>query len=188
MKRIITYIEILMIIMFTGCAESNIPETTDSTPEKVTDDTLLDESLAITYDDLQNLYVTFPTDVNIAEALIFLENYGLPYSNEKYNGSRTIQVSITEDGTVQRYNKSGMPYITIGYNYEENNNFNDDLSKYSFSSIQYEPKDGYFTFGELDDGTGFIRRLGIDINIDLSREDQIRFFYQYKDDKEAFEE
>ncbi len=186
MKKIIAYIEILMIIMITGCAESNISETNDSTDVESTNNIRLDESLDVTYDDLQNLYITFPTDGNLAETLIFLENYGLPYSNEKYNGSRAIQVSITEDGTVQKYNKSDMPYITIGYNYEEHNNSNDDLSKYSFESIQYVPNEGYFSFGELKDGTGFIRRLGIDINLELSREDQIKFFYQYKDDKESF--
>ena len=117
----------------------------------------------------------------------YIYNCGLPYSEEKYNGSRVFQISTTKEGTAQKYNKSGLPYIEVHYYYPKNENSAADvLEKYSFTSIDYVPKSGYFSFQTLSAGKGKIIRLGTDIGYDLSREDQIIFYYQYKDDKTAF--
>ena len=140
---------------------------------------------SIEYDALQKLYVTFPRGVSFQEAVEFLDASGLPYSSVKYNGSRAFQVSTEEAGTAQKYNKSGLSYVKIDYRYPKNENSkNDVLEKYTFSGIQYVPNEGYFSF----EGDGSIRRLGsyITTGRNLTREEQIAFFYKYKGDKTAF--
>ncbi len=132
------------------------------------------------YDDLQQLYIRFPMDVSIEEAISFLDDYGLPYSNQKYNGSRCLQVSTDEEGTAQKYNKSRLTYVTINYKYDSNNS-SENMSKYSFSSMKYIPNEGYYSF-EASNNHNTIRRLGTDIGQDISREEQIVFYYQHKDE------
>ena len=139
------------------------------------------------YDALQELYVTFPLGVSFQEAIAFLDAAGLPYSSEKYNGGRVCQVSTEKDGTAQKYNRSGLPYVTISYKYPSGeNSANDVLEKYQFTRIEYYPAQGYFSFRTESETYGEIRRLGTNIGQNLTREEQIAFFYKYKDDKTAF--
>lgn len=151
------------------------PEPVEETPEPVG------------YDALQELYVTFPLGASFQEAIAFLDAAGLPYSSEKYNGGRVCQVSTEKDGTEQKYNRSGLPYVTISYKYPSGeNSANDVLEKYQFTRIEYYPAQGYFSFRTESETYGEIRRLGTNIGQNLTREEQIAFFYKYKDDKTAF--
>ena len=130
------------------------------------------------FDELQKLYVDFSMDASFQEAVMYLDEYGLPYSSEKYNGSRVLQISFEEEGTAQKYNKSGLPYIQIHYDYpKDENSANDDLEKYTFSIIEYVPKYGGYSF-EANKEKGTIKKLGDDIGVNVSREEQIDFYYQ----------
>ena len=144
---------------------------------------------SVEYDALQKLYVTFPLGVSFQEAVEFLDATGLPYSSVKYNGSRVFQVSTEESGTAQKYNKSGLPYVKVHYRYpRDENSANDVLEKYTFERIQYVPYEGSFSFESVRYEIGDIKRLGDSISLgrNLTREEQIAFFYKYKDDKSAF--
>ena len=170
-------------------SESSTALTTSNEITIIEKEDIIDHSLVVEYDDLQEFYVNFPADVSYMEAKDYIENFGLPYSEVKYNGSRAFQISTASEGTRQKYNKSGLPYIMVHYEYPKNENSSADiLEKYFFTSVDYYPK-GRFSFHYTKKGLevkGRITELGDDINQELSREDQIIFYYQYKDSNKSF--
>ena len=133
----------------------------------------------IELDELQRLYIDFDPSFSFSEALEYVEASGLPYSSAKYNGSRDIQVALTEGATAQKYKKVAGDYITISYVYPKHeNSANDDLEKYSFDSCSYCPEPARFSLIQSADGC-HILKLGSDLKLDLSmtKEEQMLYYF-----------
>lgn len=134
------------------------------------------------YDALQQLYIDISPEMTYTEMLDLVKATELPYSEEKYNGSRVVQVAFTEDGTEEDGN-----YLEIHYDYAKNeNSINDELEKYHFATSVYRPSSGrrslichnsgyYFSIyepGNYIQGSSF----DSDQKVSLTREEQIRIF------------
>lgn len=133
-------------------------------------------------DDLQRLYIDFDSSLSYPEAVAFIDSTGLPYSEVKYNGSRTIQVAFTEGATAQKYRKEGGDYVEITYVYlKGENSINDELEKYSFDSCSYYPTSSYLSLIEYNGGNR-ISRLGSDLGLDTSmtKEEQMLYYFNEK--------
>lgn len=100
-----------------------------------------------TFDDLdglQQLYTKIDSTFSYTEMIETISSSGLPYSEEKYNGSRMVQVSFTEAGTAQNYNDSGEDYLQISYDYpKDENSANDEIEKYTFAECSYVQDAGF---------------------------------------------
>lgn len=142
-------------------------------------------------DDLQRLYIDFDSSLSYPEAVAFIDATGLPYSEVKHNGSRTIQVAFTEGATAQKYRKEGGDYIEITYVYPKGeNSINDDLEKYSFGTCAYYPASSSLSLIEHVNGSFFsyhaagnyISRLGTDLGLDTSmtKEEQMLYYFNEK--------
>lgn len=140
----------------------------------------------IKLDELQQLYLDFDPSMSYSDALEYIQSTGLPYSEEKYNGSRVFQIALTDGCTVQQYMKESGPYITISYEYAEGeNSINDDKAKYSFGTCVYNIDDfslivhnmGYY-FDISASGT-YISKNGntLDELTNLSKEDQLLYYF-----------
>lgn len=138
-------------------------------------------------DELQQLYLDFDTSMSYSDALEYIQNTGLPYSEEKYNGSRRFQVALKEGCTAQKYMKESGPYIIIDYVYAKGeNSINDDKTKYSFGTCVYNPivgpsliihNTGYY-FDISESGT-YIKQGGdtLDELTNLSKEEQLLYYF-----------
>lgn len=146
--------------------------------------------LSITFDDLQQLYIDLDPSLSYSEMIEFIQETDLPFSEEKYNGSRKIQISFTKDGTSQSFMKEPADYVEIIYNYPENeNSINDDFDKYSFGTAAYIPESssmelifhqsGHF-FSYNDPGC-YISDLGtrLDLDKDMTREEQFEYYFSH---------
>ena len=136
----------------------------------------------IELDELQRLYIDFDPSFSFSEALEYVEASGLPYSSVKYNGSRTIQVALTEGATAQKYKKAAGDYVTISYAYPKHeNSANDDLETYSFDSCSYCPEPARFSLIQSVGGC-HILKLGSDLKLDLSmtKEEQMLYYFNEK--------
>lgn len=58
-----------------------------------------------TLDGLQSLYLAITPDMSYSDVVLLIEDSELPYSEEKYNGSRELQVAFTDGCTAQKYKK-----------------------------------------------------------------------------------
>lgn len=100
-----------------------------------------------TFDDLdglQQLYTKIDSTFSYTEMIETISSSGLPYSEEKYNGSRMVRVSFTEAGTAQDYNDSGEDYLQISYDYpKDENSANDEIEKYTFAECSYVQDAGF---------------------------------------------
>lgn len=142
----------------------------------------------IELDALQQLYLDINSSWSYSDALDYVISTGLPYSDEKYNGSRTIQVAFTEGCTVQKYKKESGDYIIIDYVYPKGeNNSNDELDKYLFGTCCYCPidsdleliehKNGYY-FSYYEPGN-YISKLGAKLELDssMTKEEQMLYYF-----------
>lgn len=50
-----------------------------------------------TLDGLQSLYLSITPDMSYSDVVLLIEDSELPYSEEKYNGSRELQVAKNKD-------------------------------------------------------------------------------------------
>lgn len=99
--------------------------------------------LADTLDELQTLYLSISSDIAYSDAVQLIKDSNLPYSEEKYNGSRQLQVAFTEGCTDQKYRDESGDYLQISFDYpSDENSANDDLSKYKLSFCVYCPEFG----------------------------------------------
>lgn len=137
-------------------------------------------------DELQQLYLDFDSSMSYSDALEYIQNTGLPYSEEKYNGSRQFQVALTEGCTAQKYMKESGPYIIISYEYAKGeNSINDDKAKYSFGSCVYNV--GGFSFivhnigyyFDISTSGTYIKQGGntLDELNNLSKEEQLLYYF-----------
>ncbi len=148
-----------------------------------------DSKNSIEYDSLQQLYLDIDPEMNYSEMIELVKTCGLPYSEEKYNGSRKIQVAFLDENTDQKYSDSGGDYIEIIYLYPKNENSkNDVLEKYFFGTCVYVPCDcsielishvsgSYFSYNEPGN---YISDLGTDLELDknMTREQQFEYYFE----------
>lgn len=217
MKKKIPLLLIVTALILTGCSKSEISSVDTSSKPTVSEnlsDTLpedsfeefaedtndgsiqtniddsIDPPVPSTYDDLQQLYISLDSDLSYPEMIEFIQKTNLQFSEEKYNGSRQIQVSFIDEGTVQSYMKESDDYVEIIYGYPQNeNSANDDLAKYIFETATYVPKNStmrlifhqsgrYFSYSESG---CYISDLGSDLGLetDMTREDQLEYYFSH---------
>lgn len=144
----------------------------------------------VSYDKLQQLYIDVNSDMSYKEMLKLVKKTKLPYSEERYNGSRLVQVAFTEGCTLQKYKKEAGDYLEIYYDYTEANNSEDNLDKYTFATCVYNPygsgiglinhKHGhYFSYSKPGH---YISDLGNDLGLDtnMSQKEQLDYFFNHK--------
>lgn len=144
-----------------------------------------------TLDGLQSLYLAITPDMSYSDVVLLIEDSELPYSEEKYNGSRELQVAFTDGSTAQKYKKESGDYLTISFNYAKGeNSSNDVLSKYSLSSCIYYPESGpilisltdghYFSYNEpgnyIED---YENKDTADISGDMTKEEQLVYYFEH---------
>ncbi len=145
----------------------------------------------IQLDDLQQLYLDFDSSLSYPDAIEYVTNTGLPYSEEKYNGSRQIQVAFTEGCTAQKYKEESGDHLTIIYVYpKDENSSNDELDKYLFGTCSYIPADSSLQLIEHNNGYYFsiyepgnyISKLGTQLELDssMTREEQMLYYFNKK--------
>lgn len=112
-----------------------------------------------TLDGLQNLYLSIDSNMSYSEVIQIVKDSDLAYSEEKYNGSRELQIAFSDECTAQKYKKDSGDYLEISFDYpSDENSANDDFSKYTLSSCIYCPESGptlislfdgyYFSYNE----------------------------------------
>lgn len=149
------------------------------------------EEKAIKYDKLQQLYLDIDPKFSYSKMVACVKGTKLPYSEEKNNGSRTIQVAFTEGCTAQSHKKENGDYLKIIYVYAENQNSgNDDLKKYSIGTISYCPSDSDLelishyegTYFSCYDAGNYISNFGtmVDIDKEISRKEQLTYYFENK--------
>lgn len=149
--------------------------------------------IKIEYDALQQLYLDLEPDMSYTEMIDLVKSTGLPYSEQKYNGSRKVQVAFTEGCTVQEHKKESGDYLAIYYEYpKDENSINDELEKYSYGTCAYVPCDsrlelinhvsGYY-FSYYVPGN-YISKLGksLDLDKEMSKEEQLHYYLTHKSD------
>lgn len=142
-------------------------------------------------DALQRLYISINKDMSYTECVDYIKSTSLPYSEEKYNGSRVIQVAFTDACTAQSYMDESGDYLTITYCYpRDENSSNDVLEKYYIEYCEYVPIESDLTltyifsdncYGYKEKGS-YIKRLGEELDFDTSysRESQFEYYFQHK--------
>lgn len=137
---------------------------------------------SIKYDKLQKLYLDINPDMSYTQMIDLVKSTGLPYSEEKYNGSRSVQVAFTDGCTAQKYKKESGDYLVINYKYPKNeNSINDIIEKYSFDECSYVPYDSNLSLKQNINGNS-ISKLGTDLKLDknMSKEEQLDYYFDNK--------
>ncbi len=167
--------------------DTSLPETSSDPAEE--SEKIYSSLSEIELDELQQLYLDFDSSLSYSDAIDCIIATGLPYSEEKYNGSRTIQVAFTEECTAQKYMKESGDYLTITYRYpKDENSINDELDKYTFGTCGYFPansslqliehKVGYY-FSIYEPGN-YILGTKEEIDTSITKDDQMLFYYNNK--------
>ena len=147
----------------------------------------------IEYDKLQQLYLDISPDMSYSDMKKAVVASKLPFSEEKYNGSREIQVAFSENMTAQKYLDETGDYLEIIYSYpKDENSSNDELNKYFFTATEYCPADSYFSLISYDKGIfwdytepgNYISYLGDKIDSDMSKKEQLEYYFEHKDDND----
>lgn len=167
---------------------SNAPADTDSSSQDSAD--ALPPASSFEYDALQQLYLDLDPSMSYEDMLSLVQSTNLPYSEEKYNGSRKVQVAFTDGCTVQRHKKESGDYLEIIYEYPDGeNSANDVLSKYVFGTCAYHPSGcmslishvsgAYFSYYEPGN---YISDLGkkIDLDKNMSKKEQLEYYFLNK--------
>lgn len=146
-----------------------------------------DSLTQINLDALQQLYLNFDSTLSYSDALEYIQNTGLPYSEEKYNGSRQFQIALSEGCTAQKYMKESCPYIKVIYEYvESENSANDDFSKYTFGTCIYNSGTSFSLivhntghYFDISSSGTYIKKDGNTLNelTDLSKEEQLLYYF-----------
>lgn len=160
-------------------ASDNINTLDQKTKNNTPIDSVSEE--AIEYDALQQLYLDVSADMSYTEMIDLVKSTGLPYSEEKYNGSRAVQVAFTEGCTKQSYKTEGGDYLTISYNYpRDENSINDEIEKYYFGFCKYvpSPSESAPWLVPISYGTkNYITSLGsaLDLDENMTKEEQLKY-------------
>lgn len=146
---------------------------------------------SIEYDALQRLYLELDPEMSYKKMIKLVKATKLPYSVEKSNGSRHIQVAFMDGATVHKHKKEDGDYLEIIYLYPENeNSSNDILEKYTFGTCAYIPNDstlelinhvsGYY-FSYYEPGN-YISDFGKTLNLDkeMSKKEQLDYYFENK--------
>ncbi len=128
---------------------------------------------------LRKLYIDFPQDASYQEAISFIQESGLPYSERKLNGSRYIKIALEKPDTfietpvINTF--KNYDYIEASYMYpkKENNN-NDELDKYFFAGIIYVSAGGY-QLESHDNSTFITNKDGEIADSKMDRQEQMYF-------------
>lgn len=198
MKKYKLFILILPLFSFLfSCSnnednqEINTLQIESSTTESLSVKESTPSAFVLEYDELQQLYLDLNSDMSYSEMIELVKNTELPYSEQKYNGSRCVQVAFTEDCTSQKYKKESGDYLKIIYNYSKGeNSINDILEKYTFGTCIYCPSDSqlelinhvsghYFSYSEAGN---YITKLGnnLELNKNISKEEQLDYYFKSK--------
>lgn len=136
-------------------------------------------------DKLQKLYLAINPSMSYLDAIQTVQDSGLPYSDEKYNGSRMIQVAFTEGCTAQKYKKESGDFLEISFDYPRNeNSMNDVLSKYFFSFCKYCPASGATLTSYCGDVGNCIedyKNDTSDLPDNMTKEDQLLYYFEHRD-------
>lgn len=187
----------LFIVLLAIPPESNISDvdTSNSSPVSFPDSTAQTTTPTsgsnVEYDALQQLYLDLDPNMSYEDMLDLVKSTGLPYSEEKYNGSRTVQVAFTDGCTVQRHKKESGDYLEIHYDYPDNKNNSDDiLDNYIFATCVYCPNDSNLELISHSHGSYFsyykpgnyISDLGNNLDIDnkMSKKEQLDYYFENK--------
>lgn len=163
-------------------------ETSDSVSNDATEDS---PASSFEYDELQQLYLDLDPNMGYEAMLDLVKSTKLPYSEQKYNGSRQVQVAFTEGCTVQNHKKENGDYLEIIYEYpDDKNSANDVLSNYSFGTCAYVPNDSdlclishvsgvYFSYYEPGN---YISDFGkaLDLDKNMSKKEQLDYYFLNK--------
>lgn len=169
-------------------------QTTSIIQTTVINETIIptETTTSLQYDALQQLYLDIDSNMSYKKMLKLVKSTNLPYSVEKYNGSRCIQVAFTKECTDQtRFRTVSGDYLTISYKYpNDENSANDVLSKYIFGTCAYYPNDSdleliehcygyYFSYFEAGN---YINDFGKDLGLDksMSKEEQLKYYFEHK--------
>lgn len=163
----------------------------DVSADSVKEDDDLTSDNTVEYDALQQLYLDIDPQMSYTEMLDLVKSTNLPYSEEKYNGSRKVQVAFTTGCTVQKYRDESGDYLEIIYDYPQNENSNNDiLEKYTFSTCVYVPYDSTLDLISHASGTYFsysnpgnyISDLGKTLELDknMTKQEQLDYFFKNK--------
>lgn len=127
---------------------------------------------------LHKLYIDFPQTASYQEAISFIQESGLPYSEKKLNGSRYIKVALEKSDTfietpaVNTF--KDYDYIEVSYMYPKQENNNDELDKYFFAGIIYVSAEGKYQLESHVRNT-FITQDGEVLDSKMDRKEQIYF-------------
>lgn len=172
--------------------ESN---STENATESITESNSIENTTETTieenYDELQKLFLSINENMTYSEALESVISTGLPYTEEKYTGSRIIQVAFTENNTVQSYATIDGDYLEIIYEYpNDENSLNDEIEKYALGTLAYTPYKsnlrlishyaGYY-FSYYEKGN-YISKLGTNVEIDnsISKKELLDYYIKNK--------
>ena len=189
-KKLLIPLLCIAVIMTIGSKpKDSTSDPVADTQQKISEKHTLDD---FSLDELQKLYLTINSDMSYSDAIQAVQDSGLPYSEEKYNGSRGIQVAFTEGCTAQKYKKESGDYLDISFNYpSDENSANDELSKYMLSSCVYCPEVGptlislscgyYFSYHEpgnyIDDYNS--EDDASDLPSSITKEDQLLYYFKH---------
>ncbi|MBT9775435.1 hypothetical protein GPL15_02795 [Clostridium sp. MCC353] len=133
-------------------------------------------------DTLQKLYIDYPQTAGYREAVAFIRESELPYSEKKLNGSRIIKIALEESGTdislpaVDTFRD--YDYILVDYLYpKQENNRTDNLDSYIFAGISYITSNGNFLLESHAENV-FITKDGelLDFDTSSTRQEQMSFY------------
>lgn len=189
-KLFIPLLCIAVIIAIGSNSKGATSDTTADTQQKISEKHTLDD---FSLDELQKLYLAINPNMSYSDTIEAIQDSNLPYSEEKYNGSRELQVAFTEGCTAQKYMDESGDYLQISFDYpSDENSANDDLSKYMLSSCVYCPEVGptllslscgyYFSYHEpgnyIDDHKN--KDDTSDLPSSITKEDQLLYYFEHR--------
>lgn len=182
-KKLLIPLLCIAVIMAIGSnSKDSTSDTVADTQQKISEEHTLDD---FSLDELQKLYLTINSNMSYSDVIQAVQDSGLPYSEEKYNGSRGIQVAFTEGCTAQKYKKESGDYLDISFRYpRDENSINDVLSKYTFGSCEYCPESGPTLISYGSDVGNCIQDYKNDTSnlpYNMSKEDQLLYYFEHRD-------
>ena len=109
----------------------------------------------VKYDALQQLYLDINKDLSYEEILNIVKKSKLPYTDQKYNGSRKIKVAYTDKVALQRY-ADEEDNVEISFDLDKKTN------ELSFSTLEYFNHKKFITIFDYESGTYLDFRNGKD--------------------------
>ena len=161
----------------------------DEKTNSILDDNVNQES-SISYDLLQELYLTIDSSKSYKDVIELINNFGLPFSDRKYSHGRTIKVAFDEKVTPHTHAKEGdhIEITFLGNNKDEN---------YTLGTLEYFNNEKFITIFQYIDGVYWDFRNGedagfyinnyanilgdkLDKNIKVdSKEEQLEYLHNY---------